>query len=94
METKYTPGPWRAEGWENLVVNAATGDTIIAMPGGTHGATLGELKANARLIAAAPALLEACEAALDLLSHSYDTPSQAAIPQLRAAIAAAKGGGA
>lgn len=34
----------------------------------------------------------ACEAALDLLSLSCDTPSRAAIPQLRAAIAAAKGG--
>lgn len=55
--TQHTPGPWRAEGWERLIVNAANGDTIVACPGGAIRASLAELQANARLIAAAPELL-------------------------------------
>ena len=52
--------PYRAEGWENIVVNDADGNTLVACA----GATLEEAKANAALFAAAPdmfsALLE-CE---------------------------------
>jgi hypothetical protein len=54
----HTPGPWKAAGWERTAVIAASGDTICAAAG-AKGAELGELKANARLIAAAPAMLEA-----------------------------------
>lgn len=59
--TAHTPGPWRAEGWEGVTVNAADGCTILACPGASQGATLAETKANARLIAAAPDLLAALE---------------------------------
>jgi hypothetical protein len=52
----FTLGPWRAEGWENLVVNAADGATL-SLAAGPRGAELAELKANAALIAAAPELL-------------------------------------
>lgn len=57
--SNYTPGPWTAEGWENLVVNAGN-VTLASTPGYTNG-NLAEAKANARLIAAAPELLEALE---------------------------------
>ena len=60
-QAKHTPGPWRAEGWRGMVVNAADGSTILAMPGGSYGAGETELNANARLIAAAPAMLAALE---------------------------------
>ena len=49
--------PWKATGWENTLVNDAEGYTICACP----GCTIGEAKANARLIASAPELLAACE---------------------------------
>ena len=54
--TKHTPGPW----------NGLSG--LIASEKGDHIATVwltqdDNLEANARLIAAAPELLEACEAA-------------------------------
>lgn len=55
--TQHTPGPWECVGFENLVVNDEEGNTITCAPGGRYGATLGELRANARLIAASPDLL-------------------------------------
>lgn len=61
--SNYTPGPWTAEGWENLVVNAGN-VTLASTPGYTNG-NLAEAKANARLIAAAPELLEALKMAID-----------------------------
>ena len=56
MKTEHTKGPWKTEGWENLVVNSADGSTMTLAAGGKD-ACLEELKANARLIAAAPELL-------------------------------------
>ena len=58
MKTEHTQGPWKTEGWENLVVNSADGSTMTLAAGGKD-ACLDELKANARLIAAAPELLAA-----------------------------------
>jgi hypothetical protein len=52
----HTQGPWKAEGWENLVVNSADGHTMTLAAGGKD-ACLDELRANARLIAAAPDML-------------------------------------
>ena len=49
--------PYRAEGWENTVVNDADGNTLCLFPGGT----LEEAKANAVLFAAAPELLTAAQ---------------------------------
>lgn len=59
MNTKHTPGPWIAdlETWAGIV-NAPAG-TIAGPVGGSRGATLDELHANARLIAKAPELLDA-----------------------------------
>ena len=55
---------------------------------------LDERIANARLIAAAPDLLSACEATLEDLSSEHDSDDwrDAARDQLRSAIARAKGG--
>lgn len=58
--TKHSPAPWRAEGWNNLIVNDVNGNTIITCPGAAARADIEEYKANARLIAAAPSLLLAC----------------------------------
>ncbi len=61
--TPHTPGPWETCGFENLTVNDSEGNTILACPGSSTG-TLVEMKANARLIAAAPAMLEALKGLL------------------------------
>lgn len=55
-QVTHTPGPWTATGWQNLVVNAANGATLVAAPGGSAHAELAELCANAALIAAAPTM--------------------------------------
>ena len=54
MSTKHTPGPWHIADGSKLMVHA--GDVWVASTMGVRGDT-GE--ANARLIAAAPDLLEA-----------------------------------
>ena len=76
MKTEHTKGPWRTEGFENLVVNSAEGYTLTLAAGGKD-ACLDELKANARLIAAAPELLEALYAALPCVEESeeFDKPN-------------------
>jgi hypothetical protein len=92
MSTQHTPGPWKAEGWENLVVNNADGYTMTLAAGG-KGAGLAELKANARLIAAAPDLLAALYASkMALLSCMHaNVLVDTAFDQVNAAIARATG---
>lgn len=76
-ETKHTPGPWEVGGqafrviahfdglgfWE--IANAAP-TKIVGESGMTYDAG-GDVEANARLIAAAPDLLEALEEIRDML---------------------------
>lgn len=74
-QSKHTPGPWgqshrkREDGMYATEVYDAKGETIATCAwypvplGGGHTAT--NRDANARLIAAAPDLLDACRAALE-----------------------------
>ena len=84
MNTEYTPGPWITEHVGDCVevVNEETLFTI-ARCGIKNGA---RSEANARLIAAAPELLEALE---DVLSSE---PGPSLNDRVRAAIAKALGG--
>jgi hypothetical protein len=77
--SRHTPGPWGA------ITNASCGYTIQG-----DGWTLCEvdLLPDARLIAAAPELLEALEGLLNALPSATTHP---AIKAARAAIAKAKG---
>jgi hypothetical protein len=64
-QAKHTPGPWRI---------GDAGVTVFGPPNGNPSPiTIARIvhpeKANTRLIAAAPELLEACKAALDGLSN-------------------------
>jgi hypothetical protein len=61
MNTKHTPGPWRTDVRDPAFVNydVRTDDTIICTMGIEMPTE--EEAANARLIAAAPELLEALE---------------------------------
>lgn len=68
METKHSPGPWHIEGehiFDAILSRVATVDLSDADERTVTGqgeTPAGTGRANARLIAAAPALLEACEA--------------------------------
>lgn len=98
---QHTPGPWKAHIYQtHYVITAPDGPrSVMIVKTIRHPAVLDECwerqKADARLMAAAPELLEACEAALDFLVHG--DPDKAgdlveAVPDmLRAAIGKAKG---
>lgn len=80
QEVQHTPGTW-------IAVNADINDSdpnrwsvcvdgeaqyfIATIENGAPGDTLGTEEANARLIAAAPDLLEACKVALANMPQSY-----------------------
>ena len=98
-QTQHTPGPWKAEtfvvmGAEDHPKSGYTikaGDDAIADLYHGCGWTKAEVKANARLIAAAPELLAALEAVLSQIDPK-DTPvGLGNILNARAAIAKAKG---
>ena len=109
MEAKHTPGPWQLHR-EKETFQGAPRDAEIRGAGGRYVVVrLGKINhdqqdANARLIAAAPDLLAACEALerwsrdngggayLEGLKWTKDI--QDAVCDARAAIAAAKGGAA
>ena len=63
MSTKHTPGPCAAISRHNDVVNIeTTSGTILGMSMKTDRLTPEEVQANATLWAAAPGMLEVCEA--------------------------------
>ena len=61
METKHTPGPWAYHNTPTPFIHVAAGGLPICQiyTSTAHGQSMGEQFANARLIAAAPELLEA-----------------------------------
>jgi hypothetical protein len=76
--TMHTPGPWRS-----LIIapnNMDSGTTMVATPNGSglaidcadSGLTFAESAANARLIAAAPDLLEALKGVLRVADRATD----------------------
>ena len=66
METKHTPGPWRVQATgHSFVVEAHTHTEVISVDANGNPCRWSEYnEANARLIAAAPELLEALQALL------------------------------
>ena len=112
MQTKHTPGPWRLTESGDAIVSADGGTLIVEtgqdywknLEAAAAGASsdiakrhLPQVRANARLIAAAPELLEALVAILETADLSFGEGEQAAkvgnavISQARAAIAKAEG---
>ncbi len=73
-ESKHTPGPWSLEfddvpydgGFETMVINSENGGICMM------DCPKDEMDANGRLIAAAPDLLEACEAFGAFERHTPD----------------------
>jgi len=88
-ETKHTPGPWRIYG--RKIMGPRFGNTVAEI----HNYQTPQGKDNARLIAAAPELLEVCELVEAGLSNDKpnDPGRQRAsmLRDLRAAIARVTG---
>ena len=69
MSTQHTPGPWKVvTSWEDFMVEGPNREEIIFQDGPYGTPTIKQ--ANARLIAAAPDLLEALK--LAVLQNSHD----------------------
>jgi len=101
MDSKHTPGPWKASPASGVVWDAA-GTPVAVTSGLINGPANGERGANACLIAAAPELLKALQAVLidaeaaEVAARMKGYPDIAAetkarINAARAAIAAATG---
>ena len=88
---KHTPGPWKFyddsnDGKTNRIEIVAIGKTVARI---YHSVPAEDLP-NARLIAAAPDLLAALKAAVDLMEQE-DFATLTLVPKFRAAIAKAEG---
>ena len=75
---KHTPGPWQAVKWDDNaddVVGWSVVDSEGAMlPESEMTGDIEEAEANARLIAAAPDLLEALKICIEVLEDSGNYP--------------------
>jgi len=91
--SNYTPGPWDVEGPEedpfhHCICTIGNGYAVVSTKANPDSYHEG---ADARLIAAAPELLEALEAALLLVDMSTSIRRKDIAQQSRDAIAKAKG---
>lgn len=89
---KHTKGPWRTIG-ETMVYGPD--DYCVAVTRSDHWVScrdIDECLANARLIAAAPSMLSAIEAYLNLDVNCSQQEDLAALSKLKAVINWAKGG--
>lgn len=90
---KHTPGPYVLTGWEQTIVNSAAGSTLALAPG-NRGATLAEIKATARLFAAAPELLASLKELSEYIiqrAYGMDSPELAMLQRASDAIKKAEG---
>jgi hypothetical protein len=93
--SKYTPGPWRISKRIKTSINSSDDSKHIAMVNYRLGVTDEEHEANVNLICAAPDLLEALEALLEVChctNGCAPNDMSCASNVARAAINKAKGG--
>jgi hypothetical protein len=87
MTTKHTPGPWRLCDldefpWECYNTGVPGESTITILDGNGYGvlsvplSTTDRNMANARLIAAAPDLLEVCEQLVGMVTRENCAPTE------------------
>ena len=92
---KHTPGPWFAVGYQveiesDTVADICTTNANLFGQGGLHDDA--RAMANARLIAAAPDMLEMLEVARDCLEVSnYEGEDDEVLAEIASVIARAKG---
>jgi len=90
----HTPGPWKAMKTEHGWHVGPQPDGVCSIWDNTDSATHATQEANARLLAAAPDLLEACEAIADAMSDAQPgglARIRRALKQVADTIAKAKG---
>jgi hypothetical protein len=90
MNNTHTPAPWKVSPYNNITSRNGTVAKTEQMPGNYDS----ERQANARLIAAAPDLLSALEAAVarvQIANEEGDPILSAWLPDALSAIAKAKG---
>lgn len=68
---KHTPGPWKESVGDVMAFNSPNENTSLILTGNKELSHI-ERKANARLAACAPDLLEACENALFVIEGDKD----------------------
>lgn len=86
MDSKHTPGPWIMDtGDDGAVVYDPNAGTIANIP-----PDLRAWEANARLMAAAPDLLEALEGLINICTHPKATKADIRMIALEARAAIAK----
>lgn len=95
MKAEHTPGKWKVEGSDNpdgsnLIVLDEDGRVIADMCDSCGVEDCEEAEANARLIAAAPDLLEALRDLHDACAH-WEDQDDPVLVRARAAIAKAGG---
>lgn len=96
MDSKHTPGPWHAKAGVTQMCDSDSTTVARGRPHGSEGAFWwifspydhGDAEADARLLAAAPDLLEALQRALNVL---YATGAMTEANAARDAIARATG---
>lgn len=91
-KAQHTPGPWKKENG-NVLIPVYPGDAGVETLRPILESRVGEAEANARLIAAAPDLLEALETLLAAASGPLEGRSDAndrILDSCRAAIAKAR----
>lgn len=89
---KHTPGPWSINNWpqpDSSIAIGATGTPLIARVQ-LRDVSINEHNANARLIAAAPELLEALSELADEVSDRFDLESPSTNPGIKHAVAVAR----
>lgn len=98
MKSQFTPGPWHVDGFHMSAVirQDAEGQWLSVAQCDTDSFPNKNWKADARLIAAAPELYEACKRASDELKLSreyglYDDETRALVAALDAALSKATG---
>lgn len=69
MKTQHTPGPWRIHGVTKTTILNEEGKEIY--DGANYQNNFEEAKANAKLIAAAPELLEALKNLVEYLGEDW-----------------------
>lgn len=70
METKHSPGPWVFQNHGSLILDARKGSSQCTVAHVSISTYMDEGRYNARLIAAAPELLEALIAVLGIVEES------------------------
>ena len=85
MNTNHTPGPWHICGHDNGDLIMAVGDDEAVLAT-VYGTAQDEYAANARLIAAAPELFEACQQLLDYVEMTLAHDSSMSVNQIMEAL--------